>query len=294
MSRYLGTSIDRYPQSHHRLTRGKFNVCPGRGQNPVPISIHQRSKGRLPHPNTSLRVRRVLQLILSECFYDRTENWGGKSNRTFHLFSFFYRWIIHSMVISVAIALLGSLSYFPTSTWGFGPNHHRILSRRVVSTAGRVHFPINPSNNNNNNIIIVETTVAASATALFENKLWDRMEIEQDEEPMWYVLNCVAGLELDLLRQCRQRCEGMKDVEKFVVPMVTTTRSHGANRMVRDTKVKYQCYVFAKLRLCPETYEAIQGKLREKWSELYLAWDPVVATNLVVHILYLFTPTSSL
>ena len=52
----------------------------------------------------------------------------------------------------------------------------------------------------------------------------------------------------------------MKDVEKFVVPTVTTTRSHGANRMVQDTKVKYQGYVFAKLRLCPETYEAIQGE----------------------------------
>ena len=85
------------------------------------------------------------------------------------------------------------------------------------------------------------------------------MEIEQDEEPMWYVLNCVAGLEVDLLRQCRQRCDGMEDVEKFVVPMISNVRSHGANRMVKDTKVKYQGYVFAKLRLCPETYEAIQG-----------------------------------
>lgn len=91
------------------------------------------------------------------------------------------------------------------------------------------------------------------------NKLWDRMEIEEDEEIFWYVLNCVAGLEIDLLRQCRQRCEDMEDVEKFVVPMITTTRSHGANRMVKDTKVKYQGYVFAKLRLCPQAYEAIQG-----------------------------------
>jgi hypothetical protein len=51
----------------------------------------------------------------------------------------------------------------------------------------------------------------------------------------------------------------MEDVEKFVVPMVTSVRSHGANRMVKDTKVKYEGYVFAKLRLCPQTYEAIQG-----------------------------------
>jgi transcription antitermination factor NusG len=86
------------------------------------------------------------------------------------------------------------------------------------------------------------------------------MEIEEDEEKLWYCLNCVAGLEMDLLRQCRQRCHDMEDVEKFVVPMETTVRSHGVNRMVKDTKVKYQGYVFAKLRLCPETYEAIQGE----------------------------------
>lgn len=96
------------------------------------------------------------------------------------------------------------------------------------------------------------------STNLFA-KLWDRMEIEEDEEPMWYVLNCVAGLEMDLLRQVRQVCDEMEDAEKFVVPTISKTRSHGANRMVTDTKVKYQGYVFAKLRLCPETYEAIQG-----------------------------------
>jgi hypothetical protein len=116
-------------------------------------------------------------------------------------------------------------------------------------------------------------------------KLWERLGIEEDPEPMWYVLNCVAGLEIDLLRQSRQRCEDMEDVEKFVVPMLTTTRSHGAKRMVQDTKVKYQGYVcksnygrnifllagsrprnssspslaVTKLRLCAETYEAVQG-----------------------------------
>ena len=92
------------------------------------------------------------------------------------------------------------------------------------------------------------------------------MEIEEDEEKLWYCLNCVAGLEMDLLRQCRQRCRNMEDVEKFVVPMVTTVRSHGANRMVKDTKVRYDGYVFAKLRLCPETYEAIQGMYEHVWS----------------------------
>lgn len=90
--------------------------------------------------------------------------------------------------------------------------------------------------------------------------LWERMEIEEDEEPYWYLLNCVAGLEMDLLRQVQQVAEGLtpEDVVKFVVPTVVKTRSHGANRMVRETKVKYQGYVFAKLRLTKETYESIK------------------------------------
>eukprot|EP00980_Cylindrotheca_fusiformis_P028539 scaffold22609_cov142-Cylindrotheca_fusiformis.AAC.3 len=103
------------------------------------------------------------------------------------------------------------------------------------------------------------STFSRSSVSLLA-KLWERMQIEEDEEPMWYLLNCVAGSELDLLRQCMQVTEDMEDVEKLVVPTVSSTRSHGANRMVRDTKVKYQGYVFAKLRLCEQTYEAIQGK----------------------------------
>ena len=104
--------------------------------------------------------------------------------------------------------------------------------------------------------------VGKQDTHLFA-KLWDRMGIYEDEEPMWYLVNCVAGLEQDLLRQCRQRCEDMDDdVVKFVVPVEHKTRSHGANRMVFETKVKYQGYVFAKLRLCAKTYEAIQGTCR--------------------------------
>jgi transcription antitermination factor NusG len=85
------------------------------------------------------------------------------------------------------------------------------------------------------------------------------MEIEDDEEPQWYLLNCVAGQELDLLEQCRCTCGSLLDVIKFVVPTITKTRSHGAHRMVQDTKVKYQGYVFAKLRLTRDTYLAIQS-----------------------------------
>jgi len=102
---------------------------------------------------------------------------------------------------------------------------------------------------------------SASKTSRLFMDLWERMEIEEDEEPYWYLLNCIAGLEIDLLRQVRQVSENLpeEDVVKFVVPTVVKTRSHGANRMVRETKVKYLGYVFAKLRLTKETYESIKN-----------------------------------
>jgi len=78
------------------------------------------------------------------------------------------------------------------------------------------------------------------ATQLYENKLWNRLEIEEDSEPFWYLLNCVAGLEIDLLKQCREVCRDIPDALKFVVPTERKTRSHGASRMVTETKVKYQ------------------------------------------------------
>ncbi len=98
-----------------------------------------------------------------------------------------------------------------------------------------------------------------TASSLYMD-LWERMEIDEDDEPYWYLLNCVAGLEMDLLRQVRQVAEDLpqEDVVKFVVPTEIKTRSHGANRMVRETKTKYQGYVFAKLRLTKETYESIK------------------------------------
>lgn len=110
------------------------------------------------------------------------------------------------------------------------------------------------------------TTSVTSSSSVLSRKnivlaasLWDRLEIEEDTEPMWYLLNCVAGLEMDLLKQCREVCKDMPDAVKFVVPTERKTRSHGANRMVTETKVKYQGYVFGKLRLCKEVYDAIQG-----------------------------------
>lgn len=92
------------------------------------------------------------------------------------------------------------------------------------------------------------------------NKLWDRLGIEEDEEPMWYLINCVATTELDLMRMCRMATADMtEDAVKFVVPLETKTRSHGAKKMVTEKIVKYPGYVFAKLRLCREVYEAIQN-----------------------------------
>jgi transcription antitermination factor NusG len=102
-----------------------------------------------------------------------------------------------------------------------------------------------------------QSTVATSLHMAYN--LWDRLGIEEDEEPNWYLLNCVATTELDLLRQCQTVCNGMKDVVKFVVPIEQKTRSHGANKMVTETKVKYPGYVFAKLRLSSKPYEAIQN-----------------------------------
>jgi hypothetical protein len=103
------------------------------------------------------------------------------------------------------------------------------------------------------------TSSTALRMAGEQGKLWDRLGIEEDPEPFWYLINCVAGLEMDLLQQCRIVCEDMPDAIKFVVPTEKKTRSHGANRMVTETKSKYPGYVFAKLRLCPDVYEAIQG-----------------------------------
>lgn len=111
----------------------------------------------------------------------------------------------------------------------------------------------------NSGFLITPTTKKTTTTSTrLYNKLWDRLQVEEDEEPFWYLVNCVAGLEMDLLRQCRDVCKDMPDAYKFVVPTEVKTRSHGAKRMVMETKVKYQGYVFAKLRLCPDTYEAIQ------------------------------------
>jgi transcription antitermination factor NusG len=133
---------------------------------------------------------------------------------------------------------------------------------QTTRTAGRriSCWPTSRTPNSDNNAIVdARSSSYSSATQLLAHKLWDRLQIEEDEDPFWYLLNCVATNELDLLAQCREVCADMPDVIKFVVPLERKTRSHGVNKMVTETKVKYLGYVFAKLRLCPHAYEAIQS-----------------------------------
>ena len=76
----------------------------------------------------------------------------------------------------------------------------------------------------------------------------------------WYLINCIAGVEFDLLNQCREVTKhfSTKDVEKFVVPTERHLRSHGDKKKVVDVKVRYPGYVFCKIRLCEDVYETLQ------------------------------------
>ena len=91
-------------------------------------------------------------------------------------------------------------------------------------------------------------------------KLWDGLQTEESDEIKWYIINCVAGLELDLLAQCREMCKDYpkSDVLRFVVPTMREARSHGKRNVVEDI-VLYPGYVFAQLRLCEEVYEEISS-----------------------------------
>ena len=78
----------------------------------------------------------------------------------------------------------------------------------------------------------------------------------------------MAGIELDLLNQCRQVCADFPraDVEKFVVPTERHLRSHGDKRKVVDVKVRYPGYVFCKIRLAEDVYETLQSlELARSW-----------------------------
>ena len=86
----------------------------------------------------------------------------------------------------------------------------------------------------------------------------------------WYLINCIAGVEKDLLNQIRYVCEQkgfpITDVEKFVVPTERHLRSHGDKKKVVDVKVRYPGYVFCKIRLIEDVYETLQElELARSW-----------------------------
>lgn len=107
------------------------------------------------------------------------------------------------------------------------------------------------------------TSVPPFSTSL-NGKLWKRLQIDEDDPDVdgtsWYLINCVAGVELDLLAQARLVCEHFPKsvVEKFVVPTERHLRSHGDKKKVVDVKVRYPGYLFCKIALTEDVYETLQ------------------------------------
>lgn len=101
--------------------------------------------------------------------------------------------------------------------------------------------------------------------------MWKRLEIEEDDPAdgtSWYLINCIAGVELDLLNMCRYVCADFptETIEKFVVPTSRHLRSHGDKRKVVDVRVRYPGYVFCKMRMVEDAYETIQElELTRSW-----------------------------
>ncbi len=120
-----------------------------------------------------------------------------------------------------------------------------------------------PSRNIKNNNLISQFNSSPSSSIALYGKLWDKLEVEPDpfdEEPVWYLMNCVVGTELDLLAQAKHVTKDLSEeyIEKLVVPQERHLRSHGKTQNVVELKVSYPGYVFCKMRLCPETYEPLQ------------------------------------
>lgn len=110
--------------------------------------------------------------------------------------------------------------------------------------------------------IIVRRTPYLTKSVLY-GKLWDKLGIEPDpmeEDAGWYVMNCVAGLEMELLAQAKHVTKDIPKelVEKIVVPTERKLRSHGKKQNVVEVKVRYPGYCFVKMRCCAETYEPLQ------------------------------------
>lgn len=108
----------------------------------------------------------------------------------------------------------------------------------------------------------VKTNHYGTSTSL-NGKLWDKLQILPDtmeDEPGWYVMNCVAGSELDLLAQAKHVTRDISSdlIEKLSVPTERKLRSHGKSQKVVEVKVMYPGYCFVKMRCCAETYEPLQ------------------------------------
>lgn len=88
---------------------------------------------------------------------------------------------------------------------------------------------------------------------------------EEDRGPYWYVMNCVAGLELELYEQARitqAKLEAEEEtnglIQQIKVPREKTLKSFGTKRTVVEDKVLYPGYVFLKMYLTEKTYEPLQ------------------------------------
>jgi len=118
-----------------------------------------------------------------------------------------------------------------------------------------------PSSVNTN--LLKPTTISISLlkqNTKLNGKLWDRLEIEEREEMGWYLLNCVVGNELALKAQVEVVLSDFPkyEVEQISVPSLKSLRSHGKRHVVDDV-VLYPGYVFVKMQLTCDVYEAIQS-----------------------------------
>ena len=108
-------------------------------------------------------------------------------------------------------------------------------------------------------------------TTTLHGKLWKRLNIEEDPPEygtQWYLINCVAGVEFDLLSMAREVTKDFSPdlVEKLVVPTERHLRSHGDTKKVVDVKVRYPGYLFCKIRLTEDVYEVLQElELARSW-----------------------------
>jgi len=143
--------------------------------------------------------------------------------------------------------------------------HHLALAALTAAVHTSSAFQIAPARNVKNTWTKPTLASASTGTALY-GKLWDKLQIEPDtmeDDPAWYVMNCVAGCEQDLLGQAKHvtRDMSLDLIEKIVVPTERKLRSHGKTKKVVEVKVMYPGYVFVKMRACAETYEPLQELL---------------------------------